>query len=66
MPQNMINQVLADEAKKGNRVVRLKGGDPFYLEEAARNWSFLRKKVPYEVVPGVTSLFPCLPTTEFR
>src|SRR5204862_192067 len=29
LPQDEINQLLIDEAKKGKRVVRLKGGDPF-------------------------------------
>src|SRR5437899_2761081 len=29
LPQEMINQLLIDEAKKGKTVVRLKGGDPF-------------------------------------
>ena len=29
MPQEQINQVLLEEAQKGQRVVRLKGGDPF-------------------------------------
>ena len=36
MPQEKINQVLADEAKKGNRVVRLKGGDPFLFGQRRR------------------------------
>src|SRR5690606_5232308 len=29
LPQDQINQLLVDEAKKGKNVVRLKGGDPF-------------------------------------
>ena len=45
MSNENIKQVLADEAKKGNRVVRLKGGDPFLLDEEERNWSFLQRRV---------------------
>ena len=44
MPQEEINRVLLEEAKKGYRVVRLKGGDPFLFEEAGRSWSCLLKK----------------------
>ena len=29
MPQEQMNRVLLEEALKGNKVVRLKGGDPF-------------------------------------
>ena len=56
MPQEKINQVLADEAKKGNRVVRLKGGDPFLFGRGGEELELLTKEgIPYEVVPGVTS-----------
>ena len=40
MVQEHINKVLLEEAEKGNKVVRLKGGIPFSLEEAGRNWNF--------------------------
>jgi uroporphyrin-III C-methyltransferase / precorrin-2 dehydrogenase / sirohydrochlorin ferrochelatase len=56
VPQDQINQLLVDRARRGLRVVRLKGGDPFVLgrgsEEAAH---CLRRGIPVEVVPGVTS-----------
>ena len=56
MSQEKINQVLADEAKMGNRVVRLKGGDPFLFGRGGEELELLTKEgIPYEVVPGVTS-----------
>lgn len=56
MPQEQINQVLAEEAKKGLRVVRLKGGDPFLFGRGGEELELLHKEgIPYEVVPGVTS-----------
>ena len=56
MPQEQINQVLLDEAKKGHRVVRLKGGDPFLFGRGGEELELLiQEGIPYEIVPGVTS-----------
>lgn len=56
MPQEQINRVLVEEAKKGRRVVRLKGGDPFLFGRGGEEVELLaREQIPYEIVPGVTS-----------
>jgi uroporphyrinogen III methyltransferase / synthase len=56
LPQEQINQLLIDEAKKGRKVVRLKGGDPFVFgrggEEAEE---LIAAGVPVEIVPGISS-----------
>ncbi len=56
VPQLEINRILVDEALKGHRVVRLKGGDPYVLGRGGEEAEFCRQNgVEVEVVPGVTS-----------
>lgn len=56
LPQEQINQVLLEEAQKGYRVVRLKGGDPFLFGRGGEELELLTEHgIPYEIVPGVTS-----------
>ncbi|OFI37343.1 uroporphyrinogen-III C-methyltransferase [Arthrobacter sp. SW1] len=56
VPQLEINRILVDEALAGNRVVRLKGGDPYVLGRGGEEAEFCRQNgVEVEVVPGVTS-----------
>lgn len=54
--QTEINAILVREALAGNRVVRLKGGDPYVLGRGGEEAVACRENgVDVEVVPGVTS-----------
>ncbi|MDO5752570.1 uroporphyrinogen-III C-methyltransferase [Arthrobacter sp.] len=56
VPQTEINAILVREALAGNRVVRLKGGDPYVLGRGGEEAIACRENgVDVEVVPGVTS-----------
>lgn len=56
MDQETIHRLMVSAARRGRRVVRLKGGDPFVCgrggEEAL---ALIAAGVPFEVVPGVSS-----------
>ncbi|MFQ5592217.1 MAG: uroporphyrinogen-III C-methyltransferase [Phycisphaerae bacterium] len=55
-PQGEINALLIDRARRGSRVVRLKGGDPFVFGRGFEEVSACRAAgIECVVVPGVTS-----------
>jgi uroporphyrin-III C-methyltransferase/precorrin-2 dehydrogenase/sirohydrochlorin ferrochelatase len=58
--QSDINQILVREALKGQRVVRLKGGDAFVFGRAAEEMAAVRAAgVAVSVVPGITAAHAC-------
>jgi uroporphyrinogen III methyltransferase/synthase len=69
VPQEEINRVLLEEARAGNTVVRLKGGDPLLFGRGGEEMLFLAENgIACEIIPGVSSVLAaaadaCIPLT---
>lgn len=56
LPQEEIDRLLVEQARRGRLVVRLKGGDPFVFGRGSEELEACRRAgVPAAVVPGVSS-----------
>ncbi len=56
VPQEEINEIIYQAALKYERVVRLKGGDPFVFGRGAEEAIYLyNRDIQFEIIPGITS-----------
>jgi uroporphyrinogen III methyltransferase/synthase len=54
LAQDALSMLVADKARDGHTVARLKWGDPFVFDSGAKEALFLHEQgVPFEIVPGI-------------